>query len=140
VKIADFGLSAQASNQGKRNSVVGTPYAMAPEIFEGKPYDSKVDVWALGVMVREMADCEPPYLDLPPARAILLIMTKGLPPIKEPGKWTDKLKDFCARSLAQSPDRRATTAELLPHPFVQSPCTANEFAALLAVVKAKPKP
>lgn len=42
VKIADFGLSAQVSNAGKRNSVVGTPYAMAPEIFEGKPYDAKV--------------------------------------------------------------------------------------------------
>ena len=82
VRVADFGLSAQTTGAGKRNSVVGTPYAMAPEIFEGKAYDAKVDVWALGVMVREMADCEPPYLELPPARAILLIMTKGMPPYK----------------------------------------------------------
>ncbi len=62
--------------------MVGTPYAMAPEIFEGKAYDAKVDTWSLGIMIREMCDAEPPYLDVPPARAIFLIVTQGLPEFK----------------------------------------------------------
>lgn len=70
-------------------------------------------MWAVGVMVREMTDCEPPYLELPPARAILLIMTKGMPPYKDAAKWTDKLKDFCDKCLAHEPDRRSTSAELV---------------------------
>ena len=74
---ADFGFAAQLTEtQQKRNTVVGTPYWMAPELIEGHDYDAKVDVWSLGIMIREMAEGEPPYMEFPTARALFLILTK----------------------------------------------------------------
>ena len=67
----------------------------------------------MGVMVREMADAEPPYLELPPARAILLIMTKGMPPYKDASKWSSNLKDFCDKCLAHDPEKRSLSNSLL---------------------------
>ena len=81
---ADFGFAAQLTEtQQKRNTVVGTPYWMAPELIEGHDYDARVDVWSLGIMIREMAEGEPPYLEFPTARALFLILTKGVPDLKE---------------------------------------------------------
>lgn len=66
VKLADFGYCAQLSESMKRNSVVGTPYWMAPELIRGLDYGVKVDIWSTGIALIEMAEGEPPYMDLPP--------------------------------------------------------------------------
>lgn len=64
--IADFGRAAQLSEEApRRNSVVGTPYWMAPELIRGEAYDTKVDIWSFGIVLIEMAEGEPPYMDLP---------------------------------------------------------------------------
>lgn len=116
VKIADFGFSARITqDRSKRNSVVGTPYWMAPELIDGANYDNKVDVWSLGILVMEMCEGEPPYLDEPPIRALLLISTKGVPGLKEPGKWSETLLDFLAKCLTKDPNARPTTDALLTH-------------------------
>jgi len=116
VKLADFGFSAQfQGGQTKRNTIVGTPYWMAPELINGKPYDARVDVWSLGVVVMEMCDGEPPYLDETPMKALLLISTKGMPDLKHPDTWSETLQDFLARCLTKDAENRPTTAQLLKH-------------------------
>jgi len=78
VKLADFGYAAQLTQEKqKRNTIVGTPYWMAPELIRGQNYDQKVDLWSLGIMCMEMAEGEPPYMEFPPLRALFLITTKG---------------------------------------------------------------
>jgi len=103
VKLADFGFATQLTqNQTKRNTVIGTPYWMAPELIEGHDYGAKVDIWSLGIMVREMLEGEPPYLELPSAKALFLIITRGLPELKNPGKFSNHLKDFLFLDLFAS--------------------------------------
>ena len=70
-KTADFGYCAQLTDTvDKRNSVVGTPYWMAPELIKGMDYGTAVDIWSLGIAAIEMAEGDPPYLDFPPLRVI----------------------------------------------------------------------
>lgn len=45
----------------------------------------------------EMAEGEPPYMDHPPLRALFLITTKGIPPLKEANKWSPEMQDFLAK-------------------------------------------
>jgi serine/threonine protein kinase len=69
IKLADFGYAAQLTQEKqKRNTIVGTPYWMAPELIRGQNYDQKVDLWSLGIMIMEMAEGEPPYMEFPPLR------------------------------------------------------------------------
>ncbi|NWR01648.1 PAK3 kinase, partial [Paradoxornis webbianus] len=59
----DFGLAAQlTAEQSKWRSAVGTAYWIVPEIFTGKPYGPKVDIWSLGIVGIEMVEGEPPHL------------------------------------------------------------------------------
>jgi serine/threonine protein kinase len=117
IKLADFGFCSE--NNGKRRSVVGTPYWMAPEVIRGVDYDTRVDIWSLGIMALEMADGEPPLLDLPPLRALFIIATQPPPTLREPEKWSSTFKDFLSAALAKNPQKRATSEELLNHPFIQ---------------------
>jgi len=139
VKIADFGYAAQLTKgRTKRQTIVGTPYWMAPELIRGIEYDQKVDIWSLGIMIMEMAEGEPPYMDYPPLRALFLITTKGIPGLKEPGKWSSKLTDFLAKCLTQDPAARPDANTLLNHPFLESVAPASEmFAQVQNAKKAK---
>lgn len=75
VKLTDFGQCAQLTKlQPKRNSIVGTPYWMAPELIKGQYYDDKVDIWSLGILLVEMAQNNPPYVELPPLKVSTIQM------------------------------------------------------------------
>jgi len=87
-------------------------------------------------MVMEMAEGEPPYMEFPPLRALFLITTKGIPPLKEPEKWSDDFKDFVAKALIKDVDDRPSAEELIKHPFLKKACTGSEFIPLILDARA----
>ena len=132
VKLADFGYAAQLTeSHASRNSVVGTPYWMAPELIRSMNYNTSVDIWSLGILAIEMAEGEPPYIEFPPLRALFLIATQGTPALKEPEKWSGTFKDFLARCLDVDFNLRGTAEELLEHPFLRMSCPLKNLAPLI---------
>jgi len=115
---------------------VQTPYWMAPELIRGHDYGTKVDIWSLGIMVMEMAEGEPPYMEFPPLRALFLITTKGIPPLKEPEKWSSDFQDFVNQCLIKEVDDRPGAEELLKHPFLKRACSPEEFVPVIEEARA----
>ncbi|KAK3798847.1 hypothetical protein RRG08_007204 [Elysia crispata] len=125
-KLADFGVAGQLSDtMAKRNTVIGTPYWMAPEVIQEIGYDCVADIWSLGITALEMAEGKPPYGDIHPMRAIFMIPTKPPPSFRKPDKWSPEFIDFVSKCLVKNPELRATAAELLEHDFIKNraPCT-----------------
>jgi len=136
VKVADFGYAAQLTQQQqKRNTVVGTPYWMAPELIRGHDYGTKVDIWSLGIMAMEMAEGEPPYMEFPPLRALFLITTKGIPDLKEPQKWSADFRSFVAMCLNKEVEDRPDALALLKHPFLKRGCPPKDLVKVIDAAK-----
>jgi len=132
IKLADFGFSCQLTKEkALRTSVIGTPYWMPPEIIGGLEYGTKVDIWSLGIMLIEMAEGEPPYMDYPPLRALYMISTKGIPPFREKNKWSEELVDFRNKCLMVEQDKRPSGEELIEHPFIHKACDRQDIIRLL---------
>lgn len=105
---------------------------MAPEVVKQQEYDSKVDIWSLGIMAIEMIESEPPYLNEEPLKALYLIATNGTPRLKKPEKSSKELRSFLSICLCERVENRATAQELLQHEFLQRGCPQSSLAALLA--------
>jgi len=131
-KLADFGVSGQISdNMAKRNTVIGTPFWMAPEVIQEVGYDFKADIWSLGITGIEMSDGNPPYSNIHPMRAIFMIPIKPPPKLSNPDDWSTEYNNFLERCLIKNPDERPDATTLLEHPFLKKDRKNSLMAPLI---------
>ncbi|KAM6427339.1 nik-related protein kinase isoform 3-T3 [Liasis olivaceus] len=136
VKLVDFGVSAQLDRTiGRRNTFIGTPYWMAPEVIacDENPestYDYRSDLWSLGITAIEMAEGAPPLCDMHPMRALFLI-PRNPPPKLKSRKWSKKFLNFVDSCLVKNYMHRPVTETLLKHSFIRDMQNERQVRILL---------
>ncbi|OHT08166.1 AGC family protein kinase [Tritrichomonas foetus] len=116
LKICDFGF-ARALSQTTLvlTSIKGTPLYMAPELVQEQPYDEKVDIWALGVILYELYHGKPPFFTNSIYKLIQMIVNS---PISWPDEISPQFKSFLLEMLQKDPSKRTSCQDLLKHPFI----------------------
>ncbi|OMO89110.1 hypothetical protein COLO4_19929 [Corchorus olitorius] len=128
VKLADFGVSAcmfdAGDRQRGRNTFVGTPCWMAPEVLQesagGSGYNYKADIWSFGITALELAHGHAPFSEFPPMKVFLMTLQNAPPGFDDSDhdkKFSKSFKHMVATCLVKDPRKRPTTQKLLKHPF-----------------------
>ena len=139
-KIGDFGFATQLSDKNaKCDDIVGSPYRMAPEVYAGEEYSFAADIWSLGVLLRELADGDPPLSDLAPQKAAELVQKHGLPELREreedEDEWSEEFISFIEKCNRLDPKKRPSAHSLLKHPFLEMRCKSKEISHVVQTAK-----
>ncbi|KAA8494755.1 Germinal center kinase 1 [Porphyridium purpureum] len=136
VKLADFGVAGQLNNTLKaRNTQVGSPFWMAPEVILQNNYDHKADIWSYGITLYEIATGKPPHSQLHPMKVLFLIPGND-PPVLDPRLYGPELSELVGACLRKDPRARPSAESLLSYSFFKA--HADEAATrqeLLKVVR-----
>lgn len=116
VKIGDFGISKILSSKSKANSVIGTPCYISPELCEGKPYNQKSDIWALGCVLYELATLKKAFEASNLPALVLKIMKGNYIPISE--RYSDDFKNLVLSMLQIDPTKRPTLPQIMAQPLI----------------------
>ncbi|XP_075385245.1 myosin-IIIb [Tenrec ecaudatus] len=125
VKLVDFGVSAQlTSTRLRRNTSVGTPFWMAPEVIaceqqHDSSYDARCDVWSLGITAIELGDGDPPLFDMHPVKTLFKIPRNPPPTLLHPENWCEEFNHFISQCLIKDFEKRPSITQLLDHAFVK---------------------
>ncbi|XP_077175877.1 myosin-IIIb isoform X4 [Paroedura picta] len=125
VKLVDFGVSAQlTSTRLRRNTSVGTPFWMAPEVIACEQqydysYDARCDVWSLGITAIELGDGDPPLFDMHPVKTLFKIPRNPPPTLLHPEIWSTSFNHFISQCLIKDFEKRPSVTHLLEHPFIR---------------------
>ncbi|XP_075841052.1 myosin-IIIb isoform X1 [Microtus pennsylvanicus] len=125
VKLVDFGVSAQlTSTRLRRNTSVGTPFWMAPEVIAceqqyDSSYDARCDVWSLGITAIELGDGDPPLFEMHPVKMLFKIPRNPPPTLLHPEEWCEEFNHFISQCLIKDFEKRPSVTHLLDHPFIK---------------------
>ena len=122
-KLGDFGVGTKLLlKENYRSSIKGSPYWMSPQVIQKENYDSKTDIWSLGITCIELTQGEPPFSDLNPNEVMDFIGNKKF--IfddffqKKKSNYSKEFINFVSKCLEINPEKRANAKELIKHEFI----------------------
>ena len=119
-KLADFGVSTELLHTwADKDTFIGSPFWMSPEVINKSKYNKKTDIWSLGITAIELAEGEPPYSHIHPIRAMFAIRMHPPKELTMPKKWSPEFNDFVGKCLNIDPKSRPNAKDLLQHPFIE---------------------